>query len=633
MRTTGYARMLLAIGCAGLWACGGGGGSSTGGAPNEPPPEPPAECDAGTAYEGTFEAIQDAIFEKKGCTQDVCHGSSAQGGLDLRPEVAYDNLFEKPSVGSSKPLVTPGDRTRSYLWLKLAAATEPGSVEINGAPMPNGLPPLSAGELEAVRLWIYAGAPETGTVGGTEGLLDACLPEPKPITIEPLDPPAENEGFQLVLPQWPLRAGTEREICFATYYDVTDQVPDEFMDPSGGWFRFKGFDLRQDPQSHHLILYYPTENFRPEGIDVNAPDFGQWTCAGGDEAGAACDPKDLGSCGSGQCISEIQDPSFACIGFGPGNGPSIPVGGAQQAQAHQVFYDGVFAQLPAKGVIYWNSHAFNLTGEDTMMNGRINYLYATDQRFTVNSIFDAHLIFAPKAPPFTTERVCGDHVLPQGARLFELTSHTHKHGKEFTIDLPDGTRVYESFIYNDPVRQRYDPPLAFDSADPKERTLRYCGLFNNGVKEDGSPDVELVTRYSRLPEPIRNGEQLGICKPVACVNEGKIGAPCNGVGDDAACDTSPGAGDGWCDACRITGGESTENEMFNLFGAAYVDPSAVSRAEGLESAAGGLYDVDENGRSLYSGPALPHVSGCATSHMNHAAAVADSQSDHSHHGG
>lgn len=35
----------------------------------------------------------------------------------------------------------------------------------------------------------------------------------------------------------------------------------------------------------------------------------------------------------------------------------------------------------------------------------------------------------------------------------------------------------------------------------------------------------------------------------------------NQSGDDAICDTSPGAGDGSCDGCSITGGVTTENEM------------------------------------------------------------------------
>ena len=53
-----------------------------------------------------------------------------------------------------------------------------------------------------------------------------------------------------------------------------------------------------------------------------------------------------------------------------------------------------------------------------------------------------------------------------------------------------------------------------------------------------------------------------------------IGGPhhnelCNG--DNAFCDSSPGAGDGDCDACPLTGGMRTTDEMFILFGNYWVD--------------------------------------------------------------
>src|SRR5262245_15198518 len=49
----------------------------------------------GTAFRSTFEAIQTQIFERRGCTATVCHGGPPfQGGLDLRREGAYENLFE-----------------------------------------------------------------------------------------------------------------------------------------------------------------------------------------------------------------------------------------------------------------------------------------------------------------------------------------------------------------------------------------------------------------------------------------------------------------------------------------------------------------------------------------------------------
>jgi hypothetical protein len=68
-----------------------------------------------------------------------------------------------------------------------------------------------------------------------------------------------------------------------------------------------------------------------------------------------------------------------------------------------------------------------------------------------------------------------------------------------------------------------------------------------------------VRRRSTTPE------NASPCPPVACVS-GRVGAPCGGVGDDRVCDSSAGANDGFCDACAITSGVSTEDEMFLLFG-------------------------------------------------------------------
>src|SRR4029453_16945774 len=161
-----------------------------------------ASCDRGTAFESTFQGIQSAIFERHGCTAQACHGAApGQGGLALSPAVAYRNLLQAKSSASAFNRVEPGDQRRSFLWLKLAAATDPPQPppggQVAGAPMPNGLAPLSADELELMRLWIYNGAPETGTVAGTEPLLKACLPIPKPILIEPLSPPPPGRAGAL----------------------------------------------------------------------------------------------------------------------------------------------------------------------------------------------------------------------------------------------------------------------------------------------------------------------------------------------------------------------------------------------------------------------------------------------------
>lgn len=370
---------------------------------------------------------------------------------------------------------------------------------------------------------------------------------------------------------WDLPAGSEFEGCVATWYDFSDLVPARYLDPTGERFRWRGLELRQDPQSHHLLLYYSRLNGRPGGMDVSDPSFGTWTCFGGPRAGEVCVPKDLGSCGDGVCASQMQ-PTFGCVGYGPvGGGAAEIVGGAGQAQAFISFPDGVFQELPVRGVMFWNTHGFNLTTQDHQMNGRVNYYFANDLQYPAVRISDFSAVFRPNNPPFTKETFCSEHVFPIGSRVFQLFSHTHGRGEHFWATAPDGTMIYENFDFRDPVQARYEPPLEFDSPVEAARTVRYCATYNNGLNEDGSFNVETVTRASRVPESARRF--LGACEPVACVNDGMVGEPCRGESDNVACDSSAGAGDGFCDACPVTGGESTQNEMFVLFGAQYIDPS------------------------------------------------------------
>src|SRR4029453_15039000 len=106
--------------------------------------------------------------------------------------------------------------------------------------------------------------------------------------MEPLAGTEEGPGVQFTMPQWDLEAHSEREICFATYYDITDQVPAEYRNESGTMFRFSSNELRQDPQSHHLIL----SRVFGGAVDLNDDHFGAWTCNGGDRAGQTCVPTD-----------------------------------------------------------------------------------------------------------------------------------------------------------------------------------------------------------------------------------------------------------------------------------------------------------------------------------------------------
>ena len=211
-------------------------------------------CEDGT-FSSTFEVIEKVIFARHNCSDDLCHGSTAQGGLDLRDGSAYANLVEvdAQTVPGFKRVAT-GQKDDSLLWLNLAAKTFPKQWKAPLRAMPaDPAAALTAEELEVVRLWIEAGAPKTGVVQGSVELVDACLPPPEPIAIDPLPPPAPGTGVQIHMPRWTLEPHSEHEVCYASYYDVTDQVPEELRQ-ANGTFRYKSYESRQDPLSHHLIV-------------------------------------------------------------------------------------------------------------------------------------------------------------------------------------------------------------------------------------------------------------------------------------------------------------------------------------------------------------------------------------------
>ena len=108
------------------------------------PPDEPADTADATApsdtsepasFTSTFEALQYKLFDGQGCTHSACHGVAAAGGLNLTAGVAYGQLVEVSATGASMPRVEPGDRSRSYLYLKLDAAANPEGAEIAGSPI------------------------------------------------------------------------------------------------------------------------------------------------------------------------------------------------------------------------------------------------------------------------------------------------------------------------------------------------------------------------------------------------------------------------------------------------------------------------------------------------------------------
>jgi hypothetical protein len=328
-----------------------------------------------------------------------------------------------------------------------------------------------------------------------------------------------------------------------------------------------GSRVLQDPQSHHMVVWDPSKSLS------TVPASG-WTCHGGARDGQPCSGSDM-ACGESSVCAGPATPGTLCdfntqaiasnnanifdtliaLGTLASSGLPAQVANTQSPQESvPPFEGGVYWELPLKGVLWFNSHAFNLTTEDTILDARMNFLFAKEQKRQMIPVNVVKNELPDGIAPFTKKTICSTAVVPQNNSIAMMTGHTHRHGEHFWAKDATGKQIYESFVYNDPIYAHYTPWLEFSAADEASRTIDFCAEFNNGVKKDGSPDVQMVTRKSRMPPP------TATCTPVACT-KGKVGAQCTANGD---CDSTVGAKDGECDACPITTGLTTENEMFVL---------------------------------------------------------------------
>jgi hypothetical protein len=128
----------------------------------------PTGCDPQALYSGTFDRIQGQILDQN-CATSACHDSqSFAGGLLLETGASYTSLvgiapvnFAAGQLGWLR--VTAADEDTSYLYQKLQGGLDPSL----GERMPFGKGKLKSHLREIIRLWIVAGAPETGWVPGT----------------------------------------------------------------------------------------------------------------------------------------------------------------------------------------------------------------------------------------------------------------------------------------------------------------------------------------------------------------------------------------------------------------------------------------------------------------------------------
>lgn len=123
------------------------------------PPTP-----AYTPPDSSFGLVYTKIFTTS-CSVSGCHDGKEQSpsltGADTYRELISQDPANQEALQANLELIKPSVSDSSFLYQKLIFATSNFKF---GSPMPQGGLSLTSNEIEFVREWIDAGAPETGHV-------------------------------------------------------------------------------------------------------------------------------------------------------------------------------------------------------------------------------------------------------------------------------------------------------------------------------------------------------------------------------------------------------------------------------------------------------------------------------------
>ncbi len=375
---------------------------------------------------------------KPNCTN--CHmGGSAivkQSGLDLSLSEAYNQLvgiLPKNKAAREDGLIRVSNEggmrglTKSYLWEKINAYDQDHFLNDHqdyGQLMPPGGNFLSDGELQFVRLWIEAGAPETGTVVDEEILSNTN--QFKEEAFKKLDQP-EN-GIQLHLGPFEVQPNFERE-----FFQFTDlkQVDDIYVNR---------IEVEMRRGSHHFLLY----TFDSSAPIQVLPVYGQ--------------SRELRNESGILNLSTLYQMQFHKF-----------FGGTQWSRLNYILPEGVALKIP-KGIgIDQNSHYVNKT--DSVMIGEVYTNLHTINKTDVEHVaelfaFNNTDIFLPSQKVTTLTK---KFILDEKYYIGQVFSHAHEKMQEFAVKIVGGDRngeiIYWTNDWEHPPIINFEPPIALNAGE------------------------------------------------------------------------------------------------------------------------------------------------------------------------
>jgi hypothetical protein len=399
-----------------------------------------ASCQEEDSGPSSFGLMEERIF-KTSCAISGCHSSTEdatfiQHKLLLAPGLSYQNLVgvEPTNVDAKNDgllRVRPDDPHTSLLYNKLAGAGHHS--KIYGNPMPLGLPLITVGQLEFIRQWIEAGAPEKGMVADS-ALLSDTTPQEENFT--PLAAPPDGQGLQIVVPEFTVAPDFERELFI---YQKVGNTSDIYVNR---------IEIKMRQNSHHFILY---------DFDPSLP--------------AYLRPEN-------NVIRDLRNPD-GTTNFGTAllMESHIFIAGTQTPYLDYKFPPGVALPLPAGVSLDCNSHYVNKSNEQ--IKGEINVNLYTVPLSSVAKV--AKVIFLANynlnLPGNKRTTVTKSFTFDKNVSVFTLSSHTHKLAEKFVIKVKGGPRdgevVYTNLSWHHPPAVNLTPPLLLSAGQGLTSEITY----------------------------------------------------------------------------------------------------------------------------------------------------------------
>jgi hypothetical protein len=401
------------------------------------------------AQKASFDLIQEQIIAPNcatiGCHLSTTDNSFKQHGLVLEKSVAFKNMLgiipkNENAKADGFKLVTAFKAAESLFFHKLNWNSDHHNAKNYGNPMPLGGKALFVGQIEFIRRWIEAGAPEKGNVVDVKLLEDKTESLVDNTTFTSLPAPKIGEGYQLKVDKFLIQPNFEREVFVRKPIGNKEDI------------YVNRFIFKSRPNSHHMVVY----DFRDKTLLPPLDD-----------------------------MRDLRNPDNTLnilTAFSASN--HIFLGGGTDAQQEYTFPEGTALLLPANATVDLNPHYFNKTNDVKYGENYVNF-FTTDKANVKNVV--RMLDYANQSisiEPNTRKTFTKSWNFAAKSNVVMLTSHTHKLGEKFLIKIKggprDGTIVYENTDWEHPLILNFKTPLIIEKGEGLTSEVTY---FNNTSKK------------------------------------------------------------------------------------------------------------------------------------------------------